>query len=68
MREVWWVNRFKENMASKVKKTLTKGVKDIVQDHLIVLKNPKHKGLLLRRVEAHVEIKGEERLIKNLVP
>jgi hypothetical protein len=62
-REVWWVSRAKENMAYKVKKTLTKGVKGIVKDQLIVLKNPKHKGMLLRRVEAHVEIEGEERLM-----
>jgi hypothetical protein len=62
-REVWWGACAKENMAYKVKKTLTKGVKGIVKDHLIVLKNPKHKGMLLRRVEAHVEIEGEERLM-----
>ena len=62
-REVWWVSRAKENMAYKVKKTLTKGVKGIVKDQLIVLKSPKHKGMLLRRVEAHVEIEGEERLM-----
>jgi hypothetical protein len=43
--------------------TLTKGVKGIVKNQLIVLKNPKHKGMLLRRVEAHVEIEGEERLM-----
>lgn len=62
-REVWWVSRAKENMAYKAKKTLTKGVKGIVKDQLIVLKSPKHKGMLLRRVEAHVEIEGEERLM-----
>jgi hypothetical protein len=62
-REVWWVSRAKENTAYKVKKTLSKGVKGIVKDQLIVLKSPKHKGMLLRRVEAHVEIEGEERLM-----
>jgi hypothetical protein len=38
------------------KKTLTKGVKGILKDQLVVLKNAKHEGMLLRRVEAQVEI------------
>ena len=59
----WWVSRAKENMAYKVKKTLTKGVKGLLKDQLIVLKNAKHEGMLLRRVEAQVEIHGEERLL-----
>jgi hypothetical protein len=62
-REVWWVSRAKENMAYKVKKTLTKGGKGILKDQLVVLKNAKHEGMLLRRVEALVEINGEERLL-----
>ncbi len=62
-REVWWVSRAKENMAYKVKKTLTKGVKGILKDQLVVLKNAKHEGVLLRRVEALVEMEGEERLM-----
>jgi hypothetical protein len=62
-REVWWVSRAKENMAYKVKKTLTKGVKGILKDQLITLKGAQHEGMLLRRVEAHVEIEGEERLM-----
>ena len=50
-------------MAYKVKKTLTKGVKGLLKDQLIVLKNAKYEGMLLRRVKAHVEIHGEERLL-----
>jgi len=62
-REVWWVSRAKENMSYIVKKTFTKGVKGILKDQLIVLKDPKHEGMLMRRVEAYVEIEGEERLL-----
>ncbi len=36
-REVCWVSRAKQNMAYKVKKTLTKGVKGLLKDQLIVL-------------------------------
>jgi len=43
-REVWWVSRAKENMAHKVKKSLTKGVKGIIEDQFAVLKNAKHKA------------------------
>ncbi len=50
-------------MADKVKKTLTKGVKGALKDQLVVLKNAKHEGVLLRRVEVLVEIDGEERLM-----
>ena len=50
-------------MADKVKKTLTKGVKGTLKDQLVVLKNAKHEGVLLRRVEVLVEIDGEERLM-----
>ena len=57
------MSRAKENMAYKVKKTLTKGGKGILKDQLIVRKNAKHEGMLLRRVEAQVEIDGEERLL-----
>ena len=57
------MSRVKENMAYNVEKTLTKGVKGILKDQLVVLKNAKHEGMLLRRVEAQVEINGEERLL-----
>jgi hypothetical protein len=57
------VSRAKENMAYKVKKTLTKGVKGILKDQLVVLKNAKHEGMLLRRVEVQVEMDGKERLM-----
>jgi len=50
-------------MADKVKKTLTKGVKGALKDQFVVLKNAKHEGVLLRRVEVLVEIDGEERLM-----
>ena len=57
------MSRAKENMAYKVKKTLTKGVKSLLKGQLIVLKSPRHEGMRLRRVEAHVETEGEERLM-----
>ncbi len=50
-------------MANKVKKPLTKGVKGTLKDQLVVLKNAKHEGVLLRRVEVLVEIDGEKRLM-----
>ena len=43
--------------------TLTKGVKGTLKDQLVVLKNAKHEGVLLRRVEVLVEIDGEKRLM-----
>ena len=54
-----WVSRAKENVVYKVKKPLTKGVQGILKDQRVVLKNAKHEGMLLRRVEAQVEINGE---------
>ncbi len=43
--------------------TLTKGVKGTLKDQLVVLKNAKHEGVLLRRVEVMLEMDGEERLM-----
>ena len=36
-------------MSYIVKKALTKGVKGILKDQLIVLKDPKHEGMLTAR-------------------
>lgn len=57
---VQWVTRAKDNLAYRVRKTLTKGKENIIKDQLIVLTG-KHKGVKLRRVEAWVEIDGEWR-------
>jgi hypothetical protein len=62
-RGVWWVSRAKENMAYRVERNLSLGVKGIVKDELIVLTGAKHEEMMLRRVEAYVEIEGEERLM-----
>ncbi|MEI6713486.1 MAG: IS4 family transposase [Verrucomicrobiota bacterium] len=62
-RGVWWVSRAKENMAYRVEKNLSLGVKGIFKDELIALTGPEHEGMMLRRVEAYVEIEGEERLM-----
>jgi hypothetical protein len=57
------VSRAKENMSYTVKKTLAKGVQGILKDQSIVLKDPKHEGMPMRRVEADVEIEGEEQMM-----
>lgn len=62
-RGVWWVSRAKENMAYRVEKNLSLGVKGILKDELIALTGPEHEGMMMRRVEAYVEIEGEERLM-----
>lgn len=60
-RGVWWVTRGKDNMAFRVVvKNHTKGHENILKDQIIELKG-KHKGMLLRRVEARVEVDGKWR-------
>jgi hypothetical protein len=59
-RGVQWVTRAKDNLRYRVVRNLTKGKPGIIKDQLIRLTG-KHKGMELRRVEAWVEIDGEER-------
>jgi hypothetical protein len=59
-RGVSWVTRAKDNMKFRAVKNLTKGHENIIKDQLIRLQG-KHKGMVLRRVEAWVEIDGEWR-------
>lgn len=47
-RDLWWVSRAIKNMACKAKKTLNKRVKCILKEQLLVLKNAKQEGMLLR--------------------
>lgn len=61
-RGVSWVSRAKSNLCYRVKKNLSKGRPGIVSDQLVVLTG-KHKGMEVRRVEAVVEIDGEQRLM-----
>ena len=60
-RGVWWVTRAKDNLNFHVRKNLTRGKDGIVKDQLVSL--PGQGGMLVRRVEAWVEIDGEERLM-----
>jgi hypothetical protein len=59
-RGVSWVTRAKDNMKYRALKNLTKGHDNIIKDQRIVLQG-KHKGMVLRRVEAWVEVDGEWR-------
>ena len=59
-RLVQWVTRAKDNMKYRVVKNLTKGCETIIKDQLVKLTG-KHKGMLVRRVEAWVEVDGELR-------
>ena len=61
-REVSWVTRAKDNMKYRVVKNLAKGNAKIVKDQRIALKD-KHHGMILRRVEAWVEVDGQMRLM-----
>ncbi len=61
-RGVWWVTRAKDNMRYRSVKILRKNEGDIVRDEIIRLTG-KHQGLELRRVEAWVEVDGEQRLM-----
>jgi len=61
-RGVSWVTRAKDNMKFRAFKNLTKGRENIIKDQRIVLQG-KHKGMVLRRVEAWVEVDGEWRVM-----
>ena len=61
-RGVWWVTRARDNMQFRVVKNHTKGHENIVKDQIIALQG-RHKGMLLRRVEAWVEVDGAWRVM-----
>ena len=61
-RGVSWVTRAKDNMKYRALKNLTKGHENIIKDQRITLQG-KHKGMVLRRVEAWVGVDGEWRIM-----
>ena len=61
-RGVSWVTRAKDNMKYRALKNLSKGQRDIIKDQRISLRG-KHAGMILRRVEAWVEVDGERRIM-----
>lgn len=58
-RGVWWVTRAKDNMNYQPVKNLTEGKNGIIKDQTVSLKG--RKSTTIRRVEARVEVDGEER-------
>jgi hypothetical protein len=60
-RGVWWVTRAKDNLRYRVRRSLTRGKEGIVKDQLVSL--PGQGGMLVRRIEAWVEVDGEDRLM-----
>jgi len=58
-REVWWVTRAKDNMRFRVRRNLAKDEGKIVRDQMVQIDG----GRVVRRVEAWVEVDGEERLL-----
>jgi hypothetical protein len=58
---VWWVTRAKDNMRYRVVKNLAKVYGNIIRDQIVTLKG--RKGSQFRRVEAWVEVDGEERVM-----
>lgn len=61
-RAVFWVTRAKDNMKYRVLKNLSKPQGNIIRDQRISLQG-KHKGMIMRRVEAWVEVDGEWRIM-----
>lgn len=61
-RDVSWVTRAKDNMKYRVLKNITKGNDHIIKDQRISLQD-KHRGMILRRVEAWVEVDGKWRVM-----
>ncbi|MCX6894063.1 MAG: IS4 family transposase [Verrucomicrobia bacterium] len=59
LRGVWWVTRAKDNMKFRVVKNHTKGHENIIRDQLVALKG--QDGMVVRRVEAWVEVDDEWR-------
>lgn len=58
-RGVWWVTRAKDNMSFRVYRNLVKNEGKIVRDQMIRIDG----GRIVRRVEAWVEVDGEDRLM-----
>jgi hypothetical protein len=61
-RGVSWVTRAKDNMKYRALKNLSNGRRDIIKDQRIFLRG-KHAGMIMRRVEAWVEVDGERRIM-----
>lgn len=61
-RGVFWVTRAKDNMRYKALKNLATGHEHIIKDQRVSLQG-KHKGMIMRRVEAWVEVDGEWRVM-----
>lgn len=61
-RAVFWVTRAKDNMKYRVLKNPSKPQGNIIRDQRISLQG-KHKGMIMRRVEAWVEVDGEWRIM-----
>ena len=62
-RGVWWVTRAKGNMEYSVIEDLSQGKKGIVKDELVHLPGASNPDMTVRRVEAYVEVDGEQRLM-----
>jgi hypothetical protein len=60
-RGVWWVTRAKDNMRYDVVRTLEKNKGKIIKDQIVCLTG--QDNLLVRRIEAWVEIDGEDRIM-----
>lgn len=58
-RGVWWVTRAKDNMSFRVRRNLIKDEGKIVRDQMVQIEG----GRVVRRVEAWVEVDGEDRLM-----
>lgn len=58
-RGVWWVTRAKDNMSFRVYRNLVKNEGKIVRDQMVRIDG----GRVVRRVEAWVEVDGEDRLM-----
>lgn len=58
-RGVWWVTRAKDNMSFRVRRNLVKNEGKIVRDQMVQIDG----GRVVRRVEAWVEVDGEDRLM-----
>jgi len=62
-RGVYWVTRAKDNMEYVVIEELSTGKEGIVSDQLVYLPNAKNPDMTVRRVEAYVEVNGEQRMM-----
>ena len=60
-RGVWWVTRAKDNLRYRAVKNLSKAREGILKDQIVSLAG--RKGMRVRRVEARVEVDGEERVM-----